>query len=299
VWPAPLVRLFAPSIADDLESYRFHRPPRLSGNGMIDVGGNGSTRLEIPFQSESSVDYEFLGKFITLDQPRATVSVNGKQVRVDNLKASVFDGPITASFNYAGKGRLEGELSWTRVDLAALASCYDQNIKAGGQFMGRIQFGMNGGKVETMEGDGLFALEKTELFSVPIFGPLSPLISGVLNDRRAGFERAKSAFCTFQIRNGVLSSQDFTTSTSSLNFAGEGTVNLATRMFDMTMRMNARGLLGLLTLPLRPFSGMFQFRGTGPVNNPEWRNVVFSKPSQKLEELLSNPPKARVISEEP
>jgi hypothetical protein len=154
---------------------------------------------------------------------------------------------------------------------------------------------MTGGKVGTMNGDGLFALEKTELFSVPIFGPLSPLISGVLNDRRAGFERAKSAFCTFRIRDGVLRSDDFQTSTTSLVFAGEGEVDLDKRTMDMTLRMNARGLLGLLTLPLRPFYGMFQFRGTGPLKQPVWENVMFSAPSEKQDKLLRDPPKALVV----
>ena len=66
----------------------------------------------------------------------------------------------------------------------------------------------------------------------------------------AGFERAKNAFCTFNIKDGILSTNDFQTSTTSLNFAGDGSVDLKERTLDMTMRMNARGLLGLLTLPL-------------------------------------------------
>ena len=120
-----------------------------------------------------------------------------------------------------------------------------------------------------MTGEGLFALEKTELLSVPMFGPLSPLVSGVLNDRRAGFERAKSAFCNFRIKDGILSTQDFRTTTTSLVFVGDGSVDLKEQTLDMTMRMNARGLLGLITLPLRPFYGMFQFRGTGPLKDPQ------------------------------
>jgi hypothetical protein len=154
---------------------------------------------------------------------------------------------------------------------------------------------MTGGKVETMVGEGLFALEKTELFSVPVFGPLSPLISGVLRDRRAGFERAKDGFCTFRISDGILRSNDFHTRTASLNFAGEGEVDLSARTIDMTMRMNARGLLGLITLPLRPFYGMFQFRGTGPLRKPVWENVMFSTPSAEQDQLLRDPPKARIV----
>ena len=154
---------------------------------------------------------------------------------------------------------------------------------------------MTDGRVETMSGSGLLALEKTELLSVPMFGSLSPLISGVLNDKEAGFERAKSAFCTYEIQNGILSTHDFHTATTSLTFVGDGSVDLKERSIDMTVRMNARGLLGLLTLPLRPLYGMFQFKGTGPLRHPDWQKVMFTPPSKEQQELLKPAPKARVV----
>jgi hypothetical protein len=68
-------------------------------------------------------------------------------------------------------------------------------------------------------------------------------------------------------------------------------------MIDMTMRMNARGLLGIITLPLRPFYGLFQFRGEGPLKKPVWENVMFTSPPEDQKELLLNPPKATIIEE--
>ena len=64
---------------------------------------------------------------------------------------------------------------------------------------------------------------------------------------------------------------------------------------DMTMRMNARGLLGLLTLPLWPFYGMFQFRGTGPLKSPKWENVMFTTPPEEQKQILQATPKAKVV----
>jgi hypothetical protein len=63
----------------------------------------------------------------------------------------------------------------------------------------------------------------------------------------------------------------------------------------MTIRMNARGLLGVITLPLKPFYGLFQFRGTGPMREPEWNNVMFTSPPETEKERLLDPPKARDI----
>lgn len=295
IWAAPLVRLFAPKVADSLEKYRFHRPPSLTGSGVVDVTPQGRTRLDVSFRSKESADYEFLGKNITLSQPVGKVIIHGPKVTVSDLQLNAFNGPVTAHFDFSKNGKLTGEMSWTKLAIPALASTYGFQMK-GGLLTGRIDFSIINGLVETMEGDGLFALDKTELFSVPMFGPLSPLIGSVVGDRRAGFERAKSAFCTFKIRKGVLSTRDFQTDTTSLAFVGDGEVNLKTRTIDMTIRMNARGFLGLITLPLRPFYGMFQFRGIGPLNDTEWENVMFTAPPKEQEELLRAIPRATVIS---
>jgi hypothetical protein len=121
------------------------------------------------------------------------------------------------------------------------------------------------------------------------------LIAGVLNDEKAGSQPAKNAFGTFKIENGILSSTDFQTTTNSLNFTGEGSLDLKDKNVDLTVRMNTRGLLGVLTLPLRPISGMFQFRGTGPLKSPKWENIQFSPPTTSHNEILPNPQKATVI----
>jgi hypothetical protein len=79
---------------------------------------------------------------------------------------------------------------------------------------------------------------------------------------------------------------------------GDGTLNLSDRQLDFIMRMNARGLLGLITLPLRPFYGLFQFRGTGPLADPTWDNVRFTRPADgAANPIFRDPPKARVVAE--
>jgi len=297
IWAAPLVRLFAPKIADSLEIYRFHHPPELKGSGIVDVTPQGRTDLSISFKSDRPADYKFLDENLTLQHPSGKVDINGPKVTVSDLKLEGFGGPVAARFVAAPNGKLEGELSWTKLEMAGLASTYGFQMKGGGEVTGRIEFAMTDGKVETMSGEGLLALEKAELFSVPMFGPLTHMVGTVLNDEQAGYQRAKNAFCTFRIKNGILSSNDFQTSTRSLNFTGEGSVDMRDRTVDMTVRMNARGLLlGLITLPLRPFSGLFQFHGTGPLKDPKWEDMKFSPPPAEQNEILMEPPRAKIVS---
>ena len=296
IWAAPMVRLFAPKVADSLEQYRFHQPPDMKASGVVDVTPQGRTALNIAFRSEQPADYQFLEKNLTLGSPSGQVAIRGERVTVGNLKLDAFDGPVAGSIEYLGGGRLEGELNWTKLSIPDLTSTYGFQMKGGGMVTGRINFSLIDGKVETMAGSGLLALEDAELFSVPMFGPLTPLVGGVLNDKNAGFQRAKNAFCTFRIEDGILSSNDFQTSTNSLNFAGNGSVDMKKQTLDMTMRMNARGLLGLLTLPLRPFSGLFQFHGTGPLKDTQWESMKFTPPPQIENDILLDPPKAKIIT---
>lgn len=295
IWAAPMVRLFAPKVADTLEQYRFHHPPELKGSGVVDVTPQGRTALDVSFSSDHPADYQFLGENLTLGRPSGQVAIRGDRTSVTHLKLDAFDGPVAGNFEYLGGGKLEGELSWTQLSIPGLTSTYGFQMKGAGDVTGRIDFSLNDGKVETMAGEGLLALENAELFSVPMFGPLTPLIGGVLNDERAGFQRAKSAFFTFKIQDGILTSNDFQTATTSLNFTGDGSLDLKDRTLDMTLRMNARGLLGLITLPLRPFSGLFQFRGTGPLKAPKWESLKFTAPQETQNKTLLEAPKAKVI----
>lgn len=297
IWPAPMVRLFAPKVADQLEVYRFHRPPRLAASGVVDVTPALRTSLDISFDSRHGADYKLLGKEVRLDSPRGRVRVRGGYVAVEDLQAEVFGGPVEARILSRKGGGLEGEVNWSALSLPALSRTYGTEMKAG-ELTGRLGFTIKDGQVGTLAGDGLVALEKAELFSVPMFGPLSPLVAGVLGDRRAAFAQAKDAFFTFQIREGLLRSEDFHTSTGSLVFTGEGEVDLRERSLDMTVRMNGRGFLGVITLPLRPFYGLFQFRGSGPLKTPEWENVRFTSPPEVQNRiLLAPPPKAIAVDE--
>lgn len=295
IWAAPMVRFFAPKLADTLEQYRFHQPPEMKASGSVDVTPQGRTALNVSFSSEHPADYVFLAKNLTLGSPSGQVAIRGEKVTVSNLKLDTFDGPVAAEFQYLGGGKLTGELNWNKLSIPALASTYGFQMKGGGNVTGRIEFSLTDSKVETMAGSGLLALEDAELFSVPMFGPLTPLVGGVLNDDKVGIQKAKDAFCTFHIQNGVLSTNDFQTSTNSLNFAGNGSIDLKAQTLDMTMRMNARGLLGLLTLPLRPFSGLFQFRGTGPLKATEWTSMKFTAPPTAENDILITPPRAKMI----
>ncbi|MFT3991790.1 MAG: AsmA-like C-terminal region-containing protein [Luteolibacter sp.] len=296
IWAAPVLRLFAPKIADSLEIYRFHRPPAMKADGIVDVTPAGRTDLTVNFKSDSAANYAFLGKDLQLERPSGKVTVKGNSVLVDKLKLRTFGGDVSGDFIQHYNGLLKGELAWEKISIPELAATYEFDIKHG-ETDGRIEFSIDDGKISTLNAKGLLSLNKAELFSVPLFGPLTTLTTGLLGEKHGGLQRARSAFFTFEIENGILNSRDFSTSTNSLVFTGDGKVNLMDRTIDMTMRMNARGLLGLITLPLRPFYGLFQFHGTGPLKKTTWESELFTSPPDQQNKVLLDPPKARAVAE--
>jgi len=299
-WPAPVLRMFAPAVADNLELYRFHVPPALKVDGVIDVTPRGRTDVRATFRCDDQATYTFLDRPLTLENPSGNVRVQDTQVAINDLKFGTFGGRVDARLTHTpnrNAGTLAGEIRWTRLSLNQIGELYEFDAKGGGDLTGRLEFTTGAGSAATMNGRGLIGLENGQLFSVPIFGPLSPLLSTVLSDRNSGIQHARDAFCTFAIRDGELSTADFRTATSSLAFTGDARVDLVQRTLDMTLRMNARGLFGVITLPLRPFYGLFQFRGRGELKHPEWENVMFTSPPEEQKDALLNPPKARVVGE--
>ncbi|MFC7338908.1 AsmA-like C-terminal region-containing protein [Haloferula chungangensis] len=297
-WPGPIARTFSPKLAETLETYGFHSNPALEASGVIGVKhGVAKQDFTVRFATAKPANYEFLGANLEVDSPKGVVRVLPDSVNVSDLSLGVFGGLVRGSLKSATSGgrKISGELDWTRVSLPELSKAYDFENKAQGLVTGRLDFTQLGNDVSGLSGAGHIALEKGELFEVPIFGPLSPVISTVLGRRQAGFQEANEAFCTFTLKKGVLETQDFRTATSSIVFTGDALIDLNKMTMFMTLRMNAQGLFGVITLPLRPFYGMFQFRGTGPIREPEWTNVMFTRPPKQQEETLLEPPRARRI----
>jgi len=299
-WPAPIIRTFAASLADSIEAYGFHQPPTLSAEGLIGIReGRPKQNLKIEFNSPQPIDYEFLDQELTLTAPEGQVHVLPDEVRVHDTSVGAFGGLVRMDLNSPTNGtrRIGGEIDWTRLSLSGISEAYELKSTPSGSITGRIDFSLANANVAGLNGQGHVALEDAELFDVPIFGPLSPVIATVLGNRKAGFQEAQAAFFSFEVEDGVLGTDDFVTTTPSLVFTGDGRADLNDKELDMTIRMNARGFLGLITLPLKPFYGLFQFRGRGPLSKPKWENVMFTSPPAAQKEELMKPPKARAVGE--
>ncbi|MGC6564042.1 MAG: AsmA-like C-terminal region-containing protein [Akkermansiaceae bacterium] len=303
VWPSPIVRIFAPKTAAYLEeNFRFYQPPSIVLNGSIAGRGTdrNNTRFSVTVRTEGRSNYPFLGKNLPMEKLRADVTVVGREINVKNLSFATLGGTAGGSVIVTtGDGNsYRGSMKWDNLSFPLISRVYQFEKEEKGVLTGSIDFRGSGGSVRQFNADGLIGIRQGNLVSLPILGPLSPLIAGVLEDKQMGYESAKDASATFAIRNGVLQTQDFVAVSNSLNLTGEGWVDLATERMDMTVRLNARGLLGFITLPLQPLKGIFQFRGTGNYSKPNWRSSPFTRPARgNNDPIFRKPGRAQIVPE--
>ncbi len=302
-WPTPIVRIFAPKIATHLEeNYRFHRPPHLAVNGTFASREKDSakTLFSINTTTDGQTDYPFLGQNLPLYNLKADTIVRGNHITVKNLSCDTLGGSISGSIftdvSPSQKSPYQGALKWDQLSFPLISRTYQFDEEEQGTLTGSIDFRGNADGISNFNASGLIAIRQGKLVSLPILGPLSPLIAGVLGDKRAGYEHAKDASANFAIINGVAQTNDFVATSKNITLTGQGTIDLRSDQMDMTIRINARGLLGFLALPLKPLKGIFQFRGSGPYTAPTWRVSPFTRPpSGKEDPLFQKPAKAQII----
>ena len=146
-------------------------------------------------------------------------------------------------------------------------------------------------------GEGNISLTQGNVFSIPILGPISPIISSVLLEPKAGYSVAKSAKATFKTRNGLMNLIDFQALTPSFLLRSNGFINLVDQKINLEAEMNARGHLNLVGWPL---SRLLRYKGTGLLSEPKWEPINFSIPRGIIadgEKVLKSSNPAEIIPE--
>ncbi|MBJ06215.1 MAG: hypothetical protein CMO40_03725 [Verrucomicrobiaceae bacterium] len=302
-WPAPLLRLVDSGGADFVEeTFGFRRPPEIEVAGRYDHNKNGSrTLFESAITCKNVIDYSFLDRDLLLREASARVKTTRNRHEVSDLFLRAFGGTIggkvTITSDPGKPSRTEAGIRWDRLSLEEIGRAFNFEKAALGSITGRIDLTTRAGQTETLNGQGVIGLRDGQLFNVPVFGPLSLPLGTVLG-RTFSHEQARDASATFVFKNGTAFTKDFLTSTPSTTFVGEGSINLVEKKVDLTMRMNARGLLGLVTLPITPLKGFFQFRGQGPIKKPVWSPAPFTQPAGGPgHPIFKDPPRAQVVPE--
>ena len=299
VFPEKIASYFSSDIEKTLSKYPFKDPPYISLNGIIDTKKNQQTDLNFTFISKSEVKADILKTKVTLKKPKGTININGKNLNL-SINAEFANGNIKhigsttlGSQSKYYNGRIQGE----NIHFGKLIDTFKLNSKTNGIIGSDIGFKIPINNPEKWSGEGTISLTQGNIISIPILGPISPIISSVLHEPKAGYSVAQSAKATFKTEGGMMNIIDFQALTPSFLLRSNGFINLVDKKINLEAEMNARGHLSLVGWPL---SRLLRYKGTGTLSKPKWEPVNFTLPREIIangERVLKDSNATEIIPE--
>ena len=131
-----------------------------------------------------------------------------------------------------------------------------------------------------LKGDGSLTMLNGNLVAVPILGPLTPLLGAVLPRPIKGYNVAKGADCTFQVADGLVTTDDIEALTAVFRIKSSGKIDILEDRIQFEAQANFRGIPGIVFFPV---SEILEYIGEGTVGNPVWRPRYFTATREKSE----------------
>jgi hypothetical protein len=270
--PTDAILWVEPKLFKEITPYKFRQPPSVTANGVIYFRGRKGDHLEINVDAPAGMDYVFLGKTLPFDRVSGRLLFTDGRLQISGLEGKLFNGEVRGGADislekhdqtYRANVALEG------VDFPRLANLYFKYETAHGRLSGAYQWTGVGNEPRNMEGKGTARVTEGDIFAIPIFGPLSGLISAVIPG--AGYSLARQARATFTIKDGVIHTDDFRVSGKLFGMVGNGDLRFLEDKLDFNIRIEAAGPGVLLT----PMYKLFEYKGEGSISKPNWHPKRF------------------------
>lgn len=275
------LRAICPDVVDAVKAYRFSKPPRVVVNGVVDArkAPGASPRagrkheFELDFESDEPVEYEMLGKTLSLGRPRGALKFVGDTVHLTDFTADLFGGEVNAGYLFDvtdPERRFEATVSLKKVPFEDLSRLYSDYAGTEGRLSGSVHLAGALGSAGSLNGAGTATIEEGDVFTIPLFGPLSKLIRNVLPEgNKTGYSVAREAKATFRLENGVLKTEDLEALTNAFRFTGRGRVDCADKTVAFDAAVNTR--FAPTRMLLTPVSKLLEYTCEGTLTEPKWR----------------------------
>jgi len=282
---AEFVSIFDRDLALNLQPYRFKAPPSLIVNGKAGCrrGDWQRNNLRIDISGSRGMDYTFLKKNLSASKISGTVVVLGERLKLSNLDAALFGGHLRGKADISlrkEKGDYTAEILTEEVDFPSLTKLYFDYDTSKGKLNGSFTFSGLHDITRAIDGKGELTVTEGNVFAIPIFGPFSSILDEILPG--TGYNAARKGTCTFEMREGVITTTDLVMEGKGFSIFGDGKLYVVEDRMDFTARINAQGLPGKL---LSPVSRIFEYVSDGSLSKPVWRpkrlpKAIFSSRSQ-------------------
>jgi uncharacterized protein YhdP len=218
------------------------------------------------------MDYVFLGKTLPIDRVSGHLLFTDGRLQLSDIDGKLFNGGVRGAADISlekDDKRYSANVALDGVDFPRLADLYFKYETAHGRLTGAYEWTGVGSEPRNMQGSGTAKVTDGDIFAIPIFGPLSGLISAVIPG--AGYSLARQAKTTFTIKDGVIHTDDFKVSGKLFGMVGHGDVYFLEDKLDFDIRIDAGGAGVLLT----PMYKLFEYKGEGSISKPNWHPKRF------------------------
>ena len=270
--PGDAIMWVEPRFYEHVSPYRFHRPPHVAASGVVQFGAGKQTRLQLDVEAPSGMDYTFIDKVLPFDRIAGQLLFTDDRLQLLGVKGTLFSGSLSggADISLAKNDRhYTATVAVEKVDFPKLTDLYFNYKTSEGALGGKFDFGGIGADRKALHGAGNVEVTDGNVFAIPVFGPLSELLSKMFNG--VGYSVAHEATAPFTIRNGVIHTDRLKVSGNLFAMLGHGDLNFLKDQLDFDIRINAGGPGAVLT----PLYKLFEYHGEGSLTKPIWRPKRF------------------------
>ena len=273
--PEKVLLWIDPNIAQNVAPYRFQSPPAAIVQGKVHLKDPNKNNLAITLQANSGLDYDLLGKTLHFGPTSAQVNIIGAKVHADVKRAALMSGSIALKAIVSVDPKdpaFNVDVKLNRVNFAQLTKLYFKFDTSKGRVSGVYKFDARAGKENLMRGAGNLRVEDGNVFDIPILGPFSTILGSILPG--VAYQTAHLATADFTVANEIINTKNFKIEGSGFSMFGSGDIYFMTSKLDMDMRLNARGLPGIVFFPV---SKLLEYVSTGTVSEPAWRPKIIPR----------------------
>ncbi|HEY5793131.1 MAG TPA: AsmA-like C-terminal region-containing protein [Chthoniobacterales bacterium] len=273
-------------IAKTVAAYRFKANPAATADGTVDMAHPERSTLDISVQAPAGLDYDLLGKTLSFGATNGALRLRGPMIYADIKSARLFGGTVALTAEVPVTRDLKKyrvSVQANHVNFPALTRLYFNYANSEGWMSGRFSFEAPLADSRSLAGKGNIRIEEGHVFGIPIFGPFSGILNGIIAG--AGYQTARKATADFTIADQIIHTGNLEIQGQGFSMFGEGDIHFVTDKMDMSMRINAQGVPGIVLFPV---SKLFEYVSYGTISDPVWRpkNVprqLFGDPAPKEE----------------
>jgi len=269
VWPAWI----GPDLGRALEPYRFgRRPVEVTLDGVVAPLAS-QTRLGIEVSAPAGMDWSFLERQWSVGPATAVFEWSPDRLKIKSLDASLLEGKVRleADLGLAGKG-VSGPLTvhLEQLDFGALMKALTGGDRVKGVVDASGKFVL-ADEARRMEGEGQVFV-RGDVYAVPFLGPLGEILNGIVP--KLSMDLTQTMTASFRMDGGAVKTEDFAVQGKGYLLKGHGKLMVFDDSLDFSVRINARGLPGVLLFPV---SKLFEYVAEDKLSKPRWRQKILPK----------------------